>query len=237
MLLALWILALAALALNAPAAVWDPGARAYLFLVGWIALWRYGWGAVHLARSVWYRAAVFPRWRRLAARLAAADEADGATAPEVFVVVTSYRVRAETTALALDATLAEAARYPGRATVVAAVVEPADVRLAKALFRRRAAASPRVRLAIARGDGSGKRDGLARALRAVARRMPRPGAVVLLQDGDAVLPPGCLAACAPLFRLMPRVAALTTDEDCVVAPARGRRCARGTVCASRSATS
>ena len=44
---------------------------------------------------------------------------------------------------------------------------------------------------------------------------------MLVQDGDAVLPPGCLARTLPFFRLLPALAALTTDEDCLV-PEGGR---------------
>ncbi len=65
MLLVLYALALVALAVHAPAEVWDPAARTYLFLVGWLAAWRYGWGFLHLARFWWYRGVVFPRRRRL----------------------------------------------------------------------------------------------------------------------------------------------------------------------------
>jgi len=215
LLLTLYLLAFVALAAHAPDEIWNPQARPFVLLVGWIAAWRYGWGAVHLARSWWFRGVVFPRRRRLLARIQASDAGAALAAPEVFIVITSFRIPAETTIAAFTAAFAEAARYPGTASVVAAVVEPADVRLVKQLHR----ALPQgqgVRLILARERGSGKRDGLAVALRAVARRAPPPGSVVLLQDGDAVLPPGCLDATVPLFRLLPWVAAMTTDEDCVV---------------------
>jgi glycosyltransferase Alg8 len=44
---------------------------------------------------------------------------------------------------------------------------------------------------------------------------------VVVQDGDAVLAPGCLARTLPFFKLLPSVGALTTDEDCLV-PEGGR---------------
>ena len=75
---------------------------------------------------------------------------------------------------------------------------------------------PRVRLVLVRGPGTGKREGLARALRAISLQGAPAEAVVIVQDGDAVLPPGCLARTLPFFRLLPALAALTTDEDCVV---------------------
>jgi glycosyltransferase Alg8 len=214
----LYLLALAALVAWAPAAVWDPAARSFILVVGWVALWRYGWGAVHLLRSLWYRARVFPAWRRRAERVAAAGEETAAMllAPEVYLVVTSYRIPAETTLAVLAAAIGEAGRYRGsRVAIVASIVEMADQRLIKDLFRR-LAPPEHVRLILVRGRGTGKRDGLAMALRAVARQAPAPGSIVLVQDGDTVLPPGCLERTLPFFRTMPGLAALTTDEDCLV---------------------
>jgi glycosyltransferase Alg8 len=217
LLLVLYLLALGALALHAPAEIWDPRAHAFLLLVGWIAVWRYSWSLVHLARSLWFRRIVFPRWRRLLTRVQAAGEhtASALLAPEVFIVVTSYRIAAETTLAAFEGAIGEAARYPARVTVVAALVEMADQRLVKRLFTTMAPPAS-VRLLLVRENGTGKRDALGAALRAISRQAPQPGSLVLLQDGDTVLPPGCLAATAPFFRLLPWVHALTTDEDCLV---------------------
>jgi glycosyltransferase Alg8 len=218
--LALYLLTLVALAVQAPASVWSPGTGAFLFVLGWIGIWRWSWGAVHLVRSIWYRKRVFPRWRAQVDRLEAEKTAAELVAGEVFIVITSYRIPAETSIAAFSAAIAEAARYPNPVTVVAAVVELADERLVKDLFRR-IGPPPRVRLILVRGRATGKREALARALRAVSRMAPRHDAVVVVQDGDAVLPPGCLARTLPFFRLLPSVGALTTDEDCLV-PDGGR---------------
>ena len=61
--LTLYVLVLAALAVFAPSGVWRPETGAFLFVLGWIGVWRWSWGAIHLVRSIWYRAVVFPRWR------------------------------------------------------------------------------------------------------------------------------------------------------------------------------
>jgi mannuronan synthase len=214
--LGLYLLAFAALAIHAPNAVWQPGALTFVFVLGWIGVWRWSWGLLHLCRSYRYRRAVFPRWRRQAEKLAADEETAALLlAPEVFIVVTSYRIPGGTSLAAFTAAIEEAARYPRPVTIVAAVVEMAEQRLVKDLLRR-LEPPPGVRLVLVRGPAAGKRDGLARALGAVARQEPPGDALVLLQDGDAVLPPGCLARMLPFFRLFPGLAALTTDEDCLV---------------------
>ena len=115
---------------------------------------------------------MFPRWRAQAEKLAGnAETAAELLAPEVFLVVTSYRIPGGTSLAAYTAAIEEAARYPRPVTIVAAVVEMADQRLVKDLFRR-LAPPPSVRLILVRGPAAGKRDGLARALAAVARQEP-----------------------------------------------------------------
>lgn len=217
MILGLYLLAFVALAVNAPAAVWDPHSREFFVILGTVGAWRYSWGAVHLVRSLIYRKLVFARWRRAVERAGAAPETAAALrAPEVHCIVTSYRIRAETTVAVYRALVDELSRYGRPATIVASIVELADQRLIKELFR--ALAPPgTIRLVIVRLPGAGKRLALATALRAVSRQRPERDAAVLVMDGDTVLPPGTLDRCLPFLRLMPRVGGLTTDEDAVVA--------------------
>jgi glycosyltransferase Alg8 len=217
MLLGLYVLAFLALAVYAPAAVWQPGTREFFIILGAVGAWRYSWGGVHLVRSLLYRKLVFPRWRRGIARLAAAPATAAALrAPEVYCVVTSYRIHAETTVAVYRTLIEELRRYGQPATVVATIVELADQRLIKRLFHR-LAPSGEIRLVLVRLPGTGKRQAMATALRAVSRLRPDRDAAVLLMDGDTVLAPGTLGECLPFLRLMPRVGGITTDEEAVVA--------------------
>lgn len=223
MALLVYILALCAVALYAPDTLWHPAAAEFILVIGVVGVWRYSWGGIHFLRALLYRHAVFPDWRRRADRLAVRfAEAETPTsdpeispAPQLFVVVTSYRIPAETTVAVYRSLIEEAERWPGKVMIVASLVEPADERLLKLLFRRLRPAD-RVRLVLQRLPARGKRDALAAGLRAVARRMPRPDDVVVVMDGDTLLAPHTFARCVPFFDLFPRVGGLTTDEDALV---------------------
>ena len=156
MFLGLYLLALTALVVHAPTSLWSPGTGAFIFVLGWIGVWRWSWGALHLVRSLWYRRRVFPHWRAQAEALAQPETAGELLASEAFIIVTSYRIPAEISLAAFTAAIEEAARYPNPVTIVAAVVEMAEQRLAKDLFRRLAPPG-RVRLILVRGAaGTGK---------------------------------------------------------------------------------
>lgn len=210
MYLALYLLALVALVLHAPPAVWQPDALEFVIILGLFGAWRFGWGAIHLARALIYRRLVFPEWRR-----DADAQAHTAHAAPVYVVITSYRIRGETTIRAYQAAIAEAVRYGGPVTIVAAIVELADQRAIKRLFQDMSLPAE-VRLMFVRRPGIGKRHGLACALRAISRERPVADAAVVMVDGDTLLTPGVLARSLPFLRLMPDVDRITTDGDCIV---------------------
>jgi mannuronan synthase len=231
--LVIYVLALAALMLHAPDIVWQPGAREFFVIMGVIGAWRYSWNLVHLTRSMIYRKRVYPAWRAKAFRRAygIADPVlpsamapdvpmpEEGRAPELYIAVTSFRIAPETTALVFRAAIDEAVRYGVPTTIVASMVELADERLIKALFKK-LAPPEQVRLVIVRLGSSGKRNALSGALKAVVRLRPHPDALVCFLDGDTLLAPGTFARCVPFFHLMPEIGGLTTDEDCVV---RGSR--------------
>ena len=211
MWLSLYILALAALAVHAPDMLWQPQVRDFVIVLAVLGAWRYGWGAVHLARGLWYRHVVFPRWRRAADRSGAA-----AAASHVYIVIATSRVGGETTARVYQAAIAEAIRYARPATIVAGVGELADQRWIKRAFLQMKPPAE-IRLAFVRRPASGKRHLMACALRAVSRMRPSRDAAVVLLDGDALLTAGSLAQSLPFLKLMPEVGAIMTDEESIVA--------------------
>jgi mannuronan synthase len=210
MYLILYLLAFAALALHAPEAVWQPGSREFFVILGALGVWRYSWGAVHFVRSLIYRHSHFPKLRQAADALG-----EQALPSHVYILISSFRVRAEATARVYQAAIAEAIRYGHSVTIVASIVELADQRLIKHVFHQMAP-PPQVRLMLVRREAIGKRHAMASSLRAVSRCRPAEDAAVLVLDGDTLLTPGCLTRSLPFLQLLPDVGGITSDEECVV---------------------
>lgn len=206
----LYLLAVIALALAVPDIAWDPQSRQFVFLIGTLATWRYGWAALNWLRFLIFRHFTFPRWR------AQADTLPTEGLPsEAYLLITSFRIGTETTRRVYHSAIEEAIRYGKPVTLVASIVERADEILIKQIFQHYQPPK-HVRLIFTRIAGSGKRDALACGFRAIARQNPAEDALVAVVDGDSLLEPGLIARCAAFFPLMPNMAALTTDEDCEV---------------------
>lgn len=207
---ALYTLALLVAVYALPTDFLDTGSRPYLIGLGSLAVWRYSWGGVHFARSLIYRKLVFPKLR------AQAEAYAGELAPpHIYLLVTSFRIHAETTLDVFRSTIREAIASGIPATIVASIVELGDEFLIKEIFRMENPPE-QVKLQFVRIPGTGKRAGLAQGFRAISRDMPHPESLVAVIDGDCILEPGSITRCLPFFRLLPGLGALTTDEDCEV---------------------
>lgn len=204
--LALYVLGLIVLASFLPTLSFHDGSKPILLGIGALATWRYSWGLINFIRSMFYREVVFPRWR---GRVEAyGKELDPS---HVYILMTLFRIETETSTRVVRAAIQEAIRYGGPVTIVASIVELQDEFLFKTIFSE-LNVPDRVHLRIVRSQGSGKRDGLHLAFKAISRDLPDDDAVVVVMDGDTILLPGLLRRTVPFFRMMPKLGALTTDE-------------------------
>ncbi|MEE2762661.1 MAG: glycosyltransferase family 2 protein [Pseudomonadota bacterium] len=206
----LYLATLGALAVSLPREFIVPGGAQFILLIGGIGLWRYSVGIIHFVRGMYFLHVAYPKLRARARSLGE----DGAPS-HVYLMVTSFRIDAETTAKVYASIIREAVECGWPTTVVASIVELSDEMLMRAIWRR-LAPPERVQLRLVRIPGTGKRDGLAYGFRAISRDIPDDNAVVAVIDGDTVLNPGVVRNTAPYFRLMPNVGALTTNEFCEV---------------------
>lgn len=189
----------------------DPSHRHFIFLIGAIGMWRYGNATMHYLRGMYFLHWRFPRMRR-------AVEAMGEAAlpSQMFMVVTSFRIPTHTTFKVYRSVFQEVQRLPVPCTVIASIVEKADENFIKQIMRDEVRGRDDIKLVIIRARGTGKRDGLAHAFRALSRQMPLEDAVVGVVDGDTMMLPGCVENAVKFFAYLPSVGGITTNEFCEV---------------------
>ncbi len=202
---------LCALALMVPPDVFKTDHPEFLLVVGGVGIWRYSIGLMHYLRGLFFCYVVFPRHRKLAVKAEAEQPPS-----HIYLMVTSFRIDAMTTAMVYRSVIAEAIACGYPATVVASIVEMSDESLINMLWQQANPPAERVTLRFVRIPGTGKRDGLANGFRAIARDMPDKKALVAVVDGDTVLSDGIIRKSCPYFSLFPQVGALTTNEYCDV---------------------
>ncbi len=206
----LYLLAMTSFAFAVPEILWNPDTVRFIFIIGILAIWRYGWALTNCIRFLIYRHIVFPKWRTEADALG-----ESGMPSHNYFLVTSFRIGSETTRRVYDSVIAEAIHCGIPTTIVVSLVERADQTLVKKIFN---AYNPpeHVKLAFVRIAGTGKRDALAVGFRAISRRCPPEDAIVSVIDGDSMLPTGLVRKCAPFFKTIDGLGALTTDEHCEV---------------------
>jgi glycosyltransferase Alg8 len=212
--LILMALMIAAGAFVVPDEWWEAASPEYLFAIGMIGFWRYGWGLLHLSRAMVYRHIVFPRMRRRVEALG-----DAALPSHVYLLITSFRIPIATTARVYRAAIEEAIRCGLPCTLIASIVDIGDERLITRLFES-TAGHEKVRLIVVRVEGLGKRYALAEGFRAIARERHSPDSAVCVIDGDSLLESGILRSSLSFLKANPKVGAFTTDEVCEVEGAR-----------------
>ena len=178
-----------------------------IFVIGAVGLWRYSWAVINFARAAAYLLWVYPRLR---ARMDSAYRARAVPAHAYFMV-TTFKIEPAVTTRVYRTIFEAAARSRGGATIVASVVDGADLRIIREIFARSPAVQAGVKLVIDQIPGTGKRDAIARSLRILAREAPSARDLLIFVDGDSCVPLDLVERAAPFF-CDPRVGALTTDE-------------------------
>jgi glycosyltransferase Alg8 len=207
----IYILILVIWSLWLPPIYFSPEAKRYIFIIGIVASWRYTWALYNMIRAIFYKKIYFPRIRKKAKKV------NEDLLPEhIFILITTFRIPVEISTKVYRASIEEAINCGLPTTIIASIVEKHEEMLVKSMWK---ALNPpsRVSLMIVRFAGTGKRDGLAVAFRALTRQTTKlQHSIVALVDGDSILSPGTLLKCASLFSLNPKLGALTTNEDAVV---------------------
>ncbi len=178
-------------------------------VLGFIGMWRYLWLITHCIRAAIYEYIVYPRLQHRASQLAE----DKKFPTRMFFLIPTYKERPEVTRSMLQSVVTESAQIPSEVIVIVNSGAPEE----DDIFREVHAAHPskdKVRLEFVRQIG-GKRQGMADCLYQLSQREIDDSDVVALMDGDTVLGPGILERCLPLFSVLPKVDAITTDNIAV----------------------
>jgi mannuronan synthase len=177
----------------------------FLLTLGLFSAWRYLWAGVFVVRSLLFERVVFPRLRQRAEQLPA-----GTRYPQrLFVVIATYREQQWISQRMLRSVLRAAQQVPCRTTLFVSTGSEAE----DEVFRSTLAGHPcadSVELVLMRQ--AGKRSALAYALRAISRRVPEPDDLVVLMDGDTALAEDMFEKTLPLFRLLPKLGAVTANN-------------------------
>lgn len=185
-----------------------PG-RVLLFAVGILGIWRLSWFLTNVIRAAVYVRWYFPRLRSAADALG-----DQGRAGEVYVLITSYKMRPEVTLQVFRALFDEATRYGKPVCVMASMASTAEQELVRTILAQ-VERPASLQLQLFTQTGAGKRAAMAEVLEAIREKKTAADAVVAFMDGDTLLEAGSFGRCFPFFRLDPGLGALTTDERAI----------------------
>jgi len=191
-------------------ALWDPSTRSFTITLGLLGFWRYGWWLNHFLRAEAYKKIRFPSIRKKADELW-----DGGWRPQqVHFMMTTFRERRDTTELVIESICREVRASGMPATLWLGSGDSYDEDIIMDYLRQHALDIP-LELVIIRQNVSGKRMAIGLVLRAMSRRRIDLDDLIVFMDGDAVLAPGILKACCPLFGIDEELQAVTTDEEVI----------------------
>ncbi len=201
-----------------PARAWEIRPDA-LIVFGLLGMWRYSWMMLHIARAWIYEMVTFPKIRK------AADELDPQAAypGHLYFMIPTYKETPWISQHMIHGLLREVADLPSRVTLVIPCAGGAE----DDLFLRVLDQHPLRRRVdvILMKQSQGKRIGMGHALRGLARKFSEDDedSLIVFMDGDSVMGPGALTKTLPLFKLYPKLGALTSDELSIVEGSRWYR--------------
>lgn len=173
-------------------------------VLGALGVARYSWLFVNLVRSYLYRFYAYPRLREKAMKL------PDPWPDRLHFIIPTYHEQEWVTREMLLAVTREAASIPSIVELYVTTGGPDE----DDVVRKALAECPHNdRLTVYLMRQSGKRSGMAYALRAVARNNPlQTNSAVVLMDGDTVMGRGILRRCLPFFKLLPAMGGLTVNS-------------------------
>ena len=193
-----------------PNSIWDPELQVFTIVLGSLGIWRYSWWFVHVVRAEIYQRRIFPKIRQCSER----TWNQGWRPHHVHFMMTTFRERRDTTEKVIQSICNEIRQSQVSGTLWLGSGDIFDEQIISRYLRQHASYLD-LELVIVRQNVSGKRMAIALVLRAMSRRAIGVDDTVVFMDGDAILAPGIISKCAPLFENDRELQAVTTDEDVI----------------------
>lgn len=173
--------------------------------LGAIGIFRYSWLFLNVVRSYLYRFYRFPKLRK------AADSVENPFPGKVHFIIPTFKEVPWVTREMIKAVAREARSIPSEVELYITTGGADEDEVVRHALHH---CPPNERLQVFLMRQSGKRSGMAYALRAVARNNPTrsPDDIVVLMDGDTLIGENTLRKCLPFFPLLPRMGGLTTNS-------------------------
>ena len=193
-----------------PNQIWDADGREFIYVMGVLGIWRYGWWFTHAIRSLIYSRLVYPNMRRAGREV----WASGWRPRHMHFMMTTYKEHRQITEMVVRSIVKEIVQSGVPGTIWLGSSDRFDEDIISN-FLRREAPDVDITLRIIRQNVSGKRAAIGLVLRAMNRLPVLDDDLVVFMDGDFVLAEGAISRCMPLFKVYPDLQACTTDEEVI----------------------
>lgn len=196
--------------MHLPNTIFSHELKTFTITLGALGIWRYAWWFVHVARSETYQHIRFPKIR------AAAEERwqAGWRPRHVHFMMTTFRELRATTEQVIQSICREVRQSGIPTTLWLGSGDYYDEKIIMDYLRQHAEDLP-LEFVMIRQNVSGKRMAIGLVLRAMSRRGIHKDDLIVFMDGDAILAPGILQKCTPLFAADEKLQAVTTDEEVI----------------------
>ena len=198
------------LVIYVPNTIWNPDLKVITITLGALGIWRYSWWFVHVIRSEIYQHRRFPKIREAAEKC----WRSGWRPRHVHFMMTTFRERRDTTELVVQSICREVRETGIPTTLWLGSGDAYDENIMMEYLRQNAEDLP-LEFVMIRQNVSGKRMAIGLVLRAMSRRGIHKDDLIVFMDGDAILAPGILRKCCPLFATDEKLQAVTTDEEVI----------------------
>lgn len=193
-----------------PNHLFDPELLRITYLLGLLAVWRFGWWFNHARRSEIFMRDRWPLLRDRRDRV----WRDGWRPPHLHIQMTTFHEEPAITRHVMGALFAQIRETGIPTTIWVGTGALADEEVISA-FAADHGGDLDAEIVFIRQNRPGKRMAIGLIMRAIIRTAPDPDELIVFMDGDTVFGPQALARSAAMFGADPELQALTTDEAAI----------------------